>query len=235
MNANTILAFRGGSGRNQIAPLPTTGTAGNLATAAAARLYSDTTGTFNYAILAVPLQTAIIGSSNPLDINTNGAILGPAYGRMFGTPRGSQSPYFNSASFDGVPFRLRVSGVATMGANGAQSLLVNIIHGPATTIAGAGNTTIASTGAALATVAGGAANFSIVAELLWDSTLGYISGRQSSVISFVTPSTQVQSDVVLAAEPACASAALLQFQVFVTAGNGAASLVQIKEFALEAI
>jgi len=233
MNANTILAYRGGTARNQIAAI--VGTAGDISTATPARLNTDATANSVQAILSIPTQAAIVGTFNPLALEANAAILGPAYGRLFGNVRGNAAPYFNTASFDGVPFRLRVSGTASMGANGAQSLLIQIVHGPAATIGGAGNTIIASTGAAFATAAGGAADFSIVAEVLWDSTLQFLSGRRSSVIAFVTPSVQVTSDIVLTNEPACADIAHLQFQVFATAGNAAVSSVQVKEFALEAI
>jgi hypothetical protein len=236
MNSNTILAFRSGTGRNQLAPLPTTGVAGDLATAAAGgRLYTNVVGTFAQAILAIPLQTAIVGSADILSNNANEAIKGPAYGRIFGTPRGTNAPYFSSASFDGVPFRLRVSGLATMGANGAQALTISLIHGPAVLIAGAGNTPIATAVAANA-IAGGAMSFDLVAEILWESGIGILSGRYSSVITLLAGAlTTVKSDVTLDANPAAATLALLQFQVFATAGNAAASLVQIREFALEQI
>jgi hypothetical protein len=233
MNANTILAFRGGTGRNQIAPI--VGTAGDITTATVARVYTDTLGTTSVAALAIPTQAAIIGSSNPLSINTNGAILGPAYGRLFGTPRGSQAPYFNTSSFDGVPFRLRVSGTITSAGVAGQTALIQLCLGSSATIGT--NVIIASTGAALACVAAGSLNFGIVAEILWDSVLQKVTGRQSSVISFSAPTTQVQSDVVLAniATATAANIAALTFTVFATMGQTAVTSVQVKEFALEAI
>src|SRR6266436_6404968 len=180
MNSNTIAAFKGGTGRNQMPAL-----SGDLSTATAAKINNDN-GTTSTALLVVPLQTAIIGASNPFF--GSGALLGPAYGAFF-TPDGGQSPFFSSTSFEGVPFRVRAHGTAVMGANAAQSLQINLVLGTSATIGS--DVILGTTGAALATVAGGACSFSIVAELLWSigsGANGNVAGRHSATISFlVTP------------------------------------------------
>jgi hypothetical protein len=231
MNANTILSFRAGTGRNQLASLALSST-----TATAATCNTDTVGSPATAILRVPTQSAILGSFNPQAPNVNSALTGPAYGRLFGTPRGNQAPYFTTSDFDGVPFRIRVHGIANLGANAAQSALVQLTLGTSSTLGS--NVIIANTGAALAGVAGGAVVFSIVAEIVWTAgsgANGNIAGRFSSTISFLpTPTAQVVSDVILSNVTAPAAAvANLAFVPFFTLGNGAASTVQFNEFALE--
>lgn len=232
MNANTILAYRSGTGRNQLkaqALATTTDTAAVLNT-------DDGVGAT--AVLTVPSQSAILGSFNPLAPNANAAILGPAYGRLFGAPLGNQVPYFNSTSFDGVPFRVRVSGVGVAGANGAQTLLAKLTLGTSATIGS--DVVIANTGAALDSFAGGAFQFTIVAECLWSlgsGADGNLSSRHSATISFLpTPSIQVVSDVIQTNVTAAAlTQGALSFVPFFKFGNAAASSVQFTEFALELI
>lgn len=232
MNANTILAFRYGTGRNQLKSQSLA-----TVTATAAVLNTDN-GAGATAVLTVPGQTAILGTFNPLAPEVNGALLGPAYGRLFGAPRGNQVPYFTSTSFDGVPFRVRVSGVGSAGANAAQSVLASLTLGTSSTIGS--NVVIATTGAALAAVAGGSFQFTIVSECLWSlgsGANGNLSSRHSATISFLpTPTIQVVSDVIQStvAAPALTQSAL-SFVPFITFGNAAASTVQFTEFTLELI
>lgn len=232
MNSNTILAYRAGTGRNQ---LKSQAIASTTATAAVINT-DDAVGAT--AVLRLPTQTAILGSFNPLQPEANAAILGPAYGRLFGAPRGNQVPYFTNTSFDGVPFRVRVTGTGVAGANAAQTILASLTLGTSATIGS--NVLIATTGAALAAVAGGAFQFTIVAECLWSlgsGANGNLSSRHSSTISFLpTPTIQVVSDVIQStvAAPALTQAAL-NFVPFITFGNAAASTVQFTEFSLELI
>jgi len=232
MNANTILSFRAGTGRNQLK-------AQSLATVTATAAVLNTDDAVGAtAVLTVPAQTAKLGSFNPQSANANGAILGPAYGRLFGTPLGSQAPYFNSTSFDGIPFRVRITGTGVAGANAAQSVLASLTLGTSATIGS--NVLIGTSGAALAAVAGGAFQFTIVAECLWSlgsGLNGNLSSRHSATVSFLpTPTIQVVSDVIQStvAAPAVAQTAL-SFVPFITFGNAAASTVQFTEFALELI
>ena len=230
MNANTILAFRAGTGRNQL-----TDQVGDFTTATAAVITNDD-ATTSVAVLRVPLQTPILGSFNPLSPNANSAVLGPGYGRHYGRQLGNQAPYFNSDAFDGVPFRVRVSGKATMGADVTQSLLIELaLQTSATYAAG---TVVGNTGAAFATAAGGACKFSIVAECLWtvgSGLNGNLASRHSATIAFGT-TLQVVSDVIQTnVSMAALTEATLTFVVFATSGHAASSTLHYDEFALELI
>jgi len=184
------------------------------------------------------LQSAVIGGFNPLSPNANSSILGPAYGRLFGAPLGSQTPYFNSDAFDGVPFRVRASCTGVAGANGAQSVIIKLALGTSATIGS--DVIIATSGAGLAAVAGGAFAATIVAECLWTigtGSNGNLSSRHSATITFLpTPTVQVVSDVIqtTTTAPALAESAL-SFVPFLVLGNGASSTIQWTEFALELI
>jgi len=230
MNANTILAFRAGTGRNQLADQ-----VGDFTTATAAVINAgSTTAT---AVLRIPLQTPILGSFNPLSPNANSAVLGPAYGRQYGRKvLGNQAPYFNSSSFDGVPFRVRVSGKATMGADVTQTLLIELALQTSATYNALN--VVGNTGAAFATAAGGACKFSLVAECLWSSgngSNGNLAARHSATIGFAA-TEQVVSDIIQTnLALAAAAAANLTFVVFATSGHAASSTLHYDEFALELI
>jgi len=223
MNANTISAFVGGTGRNQMPVL-----SGDLSTATAATVNLDS-GSTAVAVLKLPTQTSIMGASNARF--GNAAILGPSHFH-YGLPRGAQNPFFSSTSFEGVPFRVRAHGVA------GQTLLISLCLGSSATIGS--DVVLGTTGAALATVAGGAAFFSIVAELMWSTgsgANGNVAGRHSATISFLpTPTRQVVSDVIITNATAAAVAYTdIAFTVFATAGNAAATTVQFKEFTIELV
>lgn len=233
MNANTILAFRSGTGRNQLKSQSTA-----LTTALAAVINTDD-AVGATAVLTVPSQTAKLGSFNPLSPNANSAILGPAYGRLFGVPLGGQTPYFTSTSFDGVPFRVRVTGTGNVAAVALQTIQASLTIGTSATIGS--NVLIGTTGAALAAVAGGNFQFTIVSECLWSlgsGANGNLSSRHSATISFLpTPTIQVVSDVIQStvAAPALTQGAL-RFVPFVTIGVAqATTTIQFTEFALELI
>lgn len=234
MNANTILAFRAGTGRNQLKSQTTASV-----TATAAVLNTDTSGTTATAVLAVPLQSAVIGGFNPLSANANDSILGPAYGRLFGAPLGNQSPYFNSDAFDGIPFRIRASGTAVgLAGGGGNTLLIQLCLGSSSTLGT--NVVIANSGAGLAGAAGGAFAFSLVTECLWSigsGANGNLANRSSATISFLpTPTIQVVSDVIgtTAATPSLTEAALV-FTVFAKWNDAAGGTTQFREFALELV
>jgi hypothetical protein len=233
MNANTIISYRAGTGRNQLASQTIAAT-----TATAAVLNTDTVGTTATAVIAVPLQSAILGGFNPQSANANASILGPAYGRLFGTPLGNQTPYFNSDAFDGVPFRVRTSYTGVAVANGAASILIQLCLGSASLLGT--NVVIGNSGAALATVAGGAWAATLVSEIIWtigSGANGNIASRHSATITFLpTPSVQVVSDVIQTnATAAALTEAGLVFTSFVTHGNAAGGTWQCTEFALELV
>jgi hypothetical protein len=95
--------------------------------------FANTTGP---AIISVPLQTAIVGSSTPVDPNANPAVLTGNLGRPAAGYRGAP-PYFSSGSFDGRSFLMRVcvKTVVTTGATaGGASMTINPYLGTSATI-----------------------------------------------------------------------------------------------------
>lgn len=229
MNANTILGYRGGTLRNQIGSLALATT-----TETAFKLNTDD-GLGATAVLTVPSQTAILGSHNPLNPAANAAIQGPAYGRIFGSPHGVQKPFFTSDYFSGRPFQVRMSGVGNAGANAAQTVLADLTLGTSATVGS--NVILATTGAALMTVAGGAFSFSIVADLLWDLTTQIVGGYFSAAIIYTSKAaSQVTAQAILTNfGTAIASSASLSFVPFIKFGNAAASTAQLTEFAIDEI
>lgn len=230
MNANTILAFRSGSGRNQM-PDQT----GDFTTATAA-LINTASGTTT-AVLSVPLQTPILGSFTPSSPNANSAVLGSHYGRQF-RPRGSNAPYFNSDAFEGIPFRVRVSGTVATATVALQTLLIELSCQSTGTYAA--GTVIASIGAPFACAVTGGVYFSIVAECLWSigsGSNGNLASRHSATIAKLpTPVLQVVSDVIQTnVTLPIATASLLNFVVFTTAAQTNTCTVHYNEFALELI
>jgi hypothetical protein len=229
MNANTIKAFKGGTGRNEMAALT-----GDLRTAAVpAAINTNTVGTTAQALLSIPLQTDIIGSSHPRSIDANGALLGPAYGRAYGTPYGSNAPYFNSASFDGIPFKVRIAGGCTTTTKAGQTLQIILALGSGVLVGA--NTILAQTTAYACATAGRVA-FSLVAELIWDSLTQYVSGRFSSEMAYsIGPTRAVISDVVVTNQAAAAAASNLVFQAYALTGQTDTVTLQFNEFSLEQV
>jgi hypothetical protein len=230
MNANTILAFRAGTERNQLADQT-----GDFTTATAAVINAGSTTAV--AVLRVPLQTPILGAFNPLSPNANSAVLGSGYGRAYGR-YGKQAPFFNSDAFDGIPFRVRVSGKAATATVALQTLLIELsLQATGTYAAG---TVIASTGAPFACAVTGGVYFSIVAECLWTigtGSNGNLASRHSATIAKLpTPARQVVSDVIQTnVTMPCLTASALNFVVFATAAQVNTCTLHYDEFALELI
>lgn len=96
--------------------------------------FANTTGP---AILSIPLQTAIVGSSTPSDPNANPAILASNLGRPSPSGYRGAAPYFTSGSFDCRQFVLTacVKTLVTTGATaGGASLKINLYLGTSATI-----------------------------------------------------------------------------------------------------
>lgn len=225
MNSNTIVGLSSGTSRNQIPSLA-------LATVTETSVKVTTDTGTAVALLGLPLATAVVGSSNPLSQNANPAILSPALGAAF-QGAGTNRPYFNSTSFSGRTLRARISGTGVAGANAAQSVIVNLYLGT-NIVTPSSNTLLATTGAALATVAGGAFSFSLVADLLWDSGTLLVVGSQTGTIAFGT-TQQYTVPKAIAAVPSAVALAGIQFQASVVMGNAAASTVQVSEFAIDVL
>lgn len=182
--------------------------------------------------LTPPSPTGIYGASSVLDEAGNAAITDRT-GSVYGLPSGqSNQGYTTTALAPGRLFKVRLVGTGNAGANAAQSVIIKLYQGTSTTVAS--NHALATTGAALATVAGGAYNFAIEATLLWDSTSQILSGWYTSNIAFATTS-QFTTDTVVTTVNGSITAALLSFNATVTMGNAAASTVQVSEFVFDRV
>lgn len=136
--------------------------------------FANTTGP---AITAIPLQTAIVGSSTPTDPNSNPAVLGNNLGRPGLGYRGS-APFFKSDAFDGRGFvitaQYKFQVVASGG--GASVWTPKLYRGTSATI-GSDNAVFAATG--ISVPASHTANGSgfIQVTAIWDSVSGLVSGE----------------------------------------------------------
>lgn len=225
-NANSIVGVTAqGSARNQ---WPTQTVATTTETIFTVGTDSGTTQFF----LTPPSPTAVYGSQAVLDEAGNAAIADRS-GALYGLPSGeSNQGYTTAALANGRLFRVRLVGTGNAGANGAQSLIVNLYQGTSTTLAS--DKKLATTGTALAAVAGGPFNFSIEATLLWDNTSQILSGYYNANIAFGSVS-QFTTDTVVANVVTAVTAAKLSFLGTLTLGNGASSTVNLSEFAFDRI
>lgn len=225
-NASTVFGIgASGTGRN-LFPTQT------VATTNETILQVGTDGTAVNYYLTVPAGGSVFGANTGLDVNSNPAITERS-AALYGLPSGQSNDQFSSSSWDGRPFRIRVAGVGNAGANGAQTVQVNLYQGVSTTVAT--NKAIATTGTGLAAVAGGAFNFLIEATLLWDATGQVLSGSYTSNISFVTPTSQFTAPTVVTNVVGALTASLLSFNATLKLGNGASSTIQLREFSLDRI
>ena len=182
--------------------------------------------------LTPPSASGIYGTQGALDEAANAAITDRS-GQLYGLPNGeSNLGYTTNALANGRLFKVRLVGTGNAGANGAQSAIVKLYQGTSTTVGS--NHALATTGSALAMVAGGAFNFAIEATLLWDSTSQILSGWYMSNIAFATTSQFTTSTVVTTVNGSI-TAALLSFNGTITMGNAAASTVQLSEFCFDRV
>jgi hypothetical protein len=225
-NANSITGVTTqGSARNQ---WPTQAIAATTETIFTVGTDAGTTQFF----LTPPSPTGIYGTQKFIDEASNAAITGRS-GVLGGLANGESSQgYTTDALAAGRLFKVRLVGTGNAGANAAQSVIVKLYQGTSTTVAS--NHALATTGAALATVAGGAFNFSIEATLLWDSTSQILSGYYLSNIAFATTSQFTTSTVVTTVNGSI-TAALLSFNGTITMGNAAASTVKLSEFVIDRV
>lgn len=224
-NANTVAGFaQSGSSRNQF---PTQTVA---ATTETILQISTDSGTNSNYFLVTPTGGQVYGAQVGLDINANQAVIDRSP-YLWGLPSGESNDQFNSSSWDGRPFKIRLSGIGNAGANAAQSVIVNMYQGTSATLAS--DKAIATTGAAFATVAGGAFNFTVEASLLWDVTSGILSGSYTSNIAFGTVSQFTAPTVITNVVTGITTLSNLSFLATLKLGNAASSTITLREFVLE--
>lgn len=225
-NSNSIAGIaRQGSARNQFASQAIASTTETIFTV------NTDSGTTQF-FLTPPSPTGVYGAKVNIDSAANAAITARS-GNVYGLPSGeSNQGYTTDQLATGKPFRVRLSGTGNAGANAAQSVIVALYQGTSTTVGS--DVQLATTGAALATVAGGAFSFFIDATLLWDSGTGLIVGGFSSTIAFGSAQQFTVTKAILNV-PTAVTAAGLSFLGTITMGNAAASSVQLSEFAIDRI
>lgn len=218
MNSSTIAGFINGTTRNTLAPLVLAGTA-----EVALNAVTDT-GTA-IAVLAVPSATAVVGSNNPLGPNANPALLAGNLGADHAAV-GTNRPYFNSTSFDGRAFKVRVAGNYTAVATASQTLILRLRLG--TTLSG----TVVLTPATITTsvVAGGTFNFVLESTFIWDSTSQLLDGvYQGTVANIVaTPLTTTQATAV-------AAQSALSFVLSAQQSVASAMTINVRDFSLDLV
>jgi hypothetical protein len=226
-NANSVAGFaQSGSSRNQF---PTQTVATTVETIL--KISTDVSTSANFFLVA-PSGGQIYGAQANLDVNANPAITARS-GREYGLPSGETNDEFSSGSWDGHPFKVRITGVGTAGQNGGQSLIFNLYQGTSASLAS--DKAIATTGAAFAIARGGvnvSFNFYVEALLAWDATSQVLSGSYTANIAGGTTS-QFTTTTVITNVVASVTAANLSFLASITLGNAASSTVTLREFVID--
>jgi hypothetical protein len=129
-------------------------------------------------------------------------------------------------NFDGVPFRLRISGKLTTGAS--CNVTVAIMQGNTTTYTS--TNLVATTGALAVNTTSG--NFMLECDCLWDSIAQKIYGRINP--SFVSANTIVAA-ALLTNNPSVTTQSSLQFVPVLTFSATTGATLTISEFTAETL
>lgn len=226
-NFDTIQKLTGpGTGRNQINALTLTAT-----TETQFVVGSDTVGTTNLAVLTVPTGVPagsnLVGSGSPAEFNQNSAISSQAYGRKATLGVGTESPFYSASTFDvGRPFKVRVTGNATLNAGAANTVVINLYQGT--------STTIGSNSKVAALTAGGAPstsfNFMLETTVQWDVTSQVLGGWYIGQCGNTLTAAHALSNA-----SAVTTAAGLAFNITGTFGNAGGGTINISEFSVEQV
>jgi len=223
MNSDSFAALQGGasaSSRNLLVPLT------GLATAETIFTMGSDAGSGVNAFIQIPQQSAIVGSNAPLDPNANSSFtidqLGA--GGDYRLLRGR--PYFNSGSFDGRAFRVRVTGRLLTSA-AANTVTVKLYQN--TTAALGGTALISAASASLGNAVAG--NFLVEAGLIWDSASQKLFGEAYGIVAGnYTARTTVSAGGISVTTPAN-----LLFVASITFSTGAANTCTPIEFGAEQV
>jgi hypothetical protein len=226
-NTNTVLGGYAGSGTLRD-KFPTQAVAS--ATEAALVVNTDT-GTAT-ALVTVPVGGVVLGASPKFDVNSNAAITTRG-GREYGVPSGESNDQFSSDSWNGRAFKIRLSGIASLGAT--QTAIFYLYNGAATVVGTAGNR-IALTGAAYpgAGTSTTPSNFLIEFTGLWDPTSQILSGYYTANIANGTTSQFTTTTVITNVQTSVAAAGLT-FCAGIKLANTTASTVTVREFVVEKV
>lgn len=217
MNSNTVVGLQGGTKRNNL--LVQTG----LATAATILTMGTDAGTSVNAFINIPNQTTTQGAISPMGPNVNQALLDGGF--TVSTNPALPQPPFNTSSFDGRPFRVRVTGGAVAGSS-SNTITVAILQNTSAVLA-AGNT-IASFAAGGAALAAGNYNFDLNATCIWDS----VSQKLVAIPGGAVAGTVVTNTATTATGVALPGTFLV---ASITFAAGAANTVTPIEFSIEMV
>lgn len=224
MNANTISGFIGGTKRGQI-PSQT------LATVTETAIPINTDAGTTAVVIAVPLQTAVLGSSTSLGPNGNGAILVPPGGAGYAVPDAINAPYFNSASFDlSRPFNVRLIGIAASAVGSANGPTFKLYQGTSASVLG--GTAFASQAIASATATN--IRFYLNVACYWDSTSQVLAGVLSGNYTVAGVTTAI-ANTALTSVTTLATPAALSFVPSVTWGNAVGGTLTLAEISIEQV
>lgn len=220
MNSDTFSGFVAGTKRNTLQALTGLGTSETIFTTGA------DAGSVN-SFVAVPLQTSIVGANAPVDQNANQSFSYDNLGMLTDYRGGRGRPYFNSGSFDGHPFLVRIGGrFVTVAGAGGTGHAFNLKQNTTAVLAGANSVISASSNNALAA---GSYNFLIEAELFWDSVSQNIIGEAwGNVAGTYTARTAVSITGVT-------SVSALLFVASVKFNSGATNTVTPTEFCISQV
>ena len=186
MNSDSFSYAGFGTGRNKLATVSAI-TSGALGSTGVFQIQTDSGTNLPY-FASIPLQTGVIGTKSPIDVNMNASLLENNFGRP-GADRGV-APFFSSSSFDGHPFTLQMQGrytVATASTTAAPT--ISVYQCTAATMATAlaagisGNAALVSASNLLYSVAGtavstaGTYQFLAGSTMVWDSTAQILGGE----------------------------------------------------------
>jgi hypothetical protein len=192
--------------------------------------------------VSLPLQTSVVGSSSPLDINENPAVLSGNLGRPGQDYRGAR-PYFSSSSFDGHPFTLQLQGRFTLAHVCTAAPTITLYQNTAAQAAIGTNTALLSGANVIATIPGyasaaaGSSNFLVQSTLCWDSTTGYLGGESWGVVNGANSTNTIYTARGGLATPISIAAYsdLVFFATFKFTSAGYTGTVTPTEFSISAI
>jgi hypothetical protein len=137
---------------------------------------------------SLPLQTAVVGASTPLDMNENPAVLTGNLGRPGQDYRGAR-PYFSSSSFDGHPFIIQIQGSCSVAHVCTAAPTITLYQNTAAQAAIGTNAALLSGANVIATIPGyasaaaGTLGFFMQSTCFWDSTSTYLNAESWGVVS----------------------------------------------------
>lgn len=225
MNFNSFSGLVGGTARNQIAAQTLAAT-----TETAFVVNTDTSGTTATAIVGLPAGGGIAGSVTPVNPDSNAALL--QQNSAFSIPRGIARPEFNSTSFDGRPFRIRLVGTGSIAGN-STSLTLRLYQGTSSSVVGTAGNRIAVT-SAITTTAANPFNFQIESLVLWDSTTGSLQGTFNYTVNVAGTQTTGAS-AAISNNVAVTSVANMKFLATAQWGGVLGGTIQVKEFMIDRV